>query len=236
MSPLIEYQAKLSALEAALAGSHTIRLTTVVLLAATALLLFILTWLALEHRIPVWNAALPLPIAVALVRRYVKNRSVLSRVHRLQNFYRRGMGRVEHRFAGLGWSGEEFRVPGHPYESDLDLFGTGSLFELLCTARTDMGRARLASYLLETPDIAEAAARQDAVRELSALPELHEQVALLGRFDFRDSSRETFRKAIVATEHRLFVIAFCILRDRTVYRERGGDYFDLLRPERTATA
>lgn len=37
----------------------------------------------------------------------------------------------------------------------------------------------------------------------------------------------------MATAHRLLVIAFCILRDGTAYRELGGDYFDLLRPERT---
>ncbi len=199
MSPLLEYQAKLSALETALASAHTTRLTTLVLLAAAALLLFLLAWLALQHRIPVWNAALPVPIAVALVRRYVKNRSALSRIHRLQNFYRRGMERLEYRFAGRGFSGEEFRVPDHPFESDLNLFGSGSLFQLLCTARTEMGRRQLASNLLETPDLAEARARQDAVRELAARPELREKIALLGKFDFRDSCGETFREWLSKT-------------------------------------
>jgi hypothetical protein len=199
MSPLLEYQAKLSALQTALASAHTIRLTTLALLGATALLLFLLTWLALEHRIPVWNAALPLPIAVAAVRRYVKNRSALSRIHRLRSFYRRGIERIECRFAGGGYSGEEFRVPDHPYESDLNLFGQGSLFELLCTARTEMGRRRLASYLLDTADITESRARQDAVRELSGRSELREEITLLGKFDFRDSSGETFRDWLGAT-------------------------------------
>jgi len=41
------------------------------------------------------------------------------------------------------------------------------------------------------------------------------------------------RKAIVALAHRLLIIAFCILRDGTEYREAGGDYFDRLHPERT---
>ncbi|HWE49812.1 MAG TPA: hypothetical protein VG273_08490 [Bryobacteraceae bacterium] len=192
MSPLLDYQARLSVLETALATAHTVRLTTLFLLGATVLLLFLLTWLALEHRVPLWNAALPLPIAGAAVRRYAKNRSALSRVIRLQNFYRKGIERLEYRFAGMGHSGEEFQVPGHPYESDLNLFGHGSIFELLCTARTQMGRRRLASWLLDTPDLDEAKARQDAVRELSARTALREEIALLGKFEFRDSSEETF--------------------------------------------
>ncbi len=199
MSPLLEYQAKLSAVEAALSSAHTTRLTTLVLLAATALLLFLLAWLALQHRVPVWNAALPVPIAVALVRRYVKNRSALSRIHRLRNFYRRGIERLEYRFAGRGFSGEEFRTPNHPWESDLNLFGSGSLFELLCTARTEIGRRQLASSLLETPDLAVARGRQDAVRELAGQPDLREKIALLGKFVFRDSCAETFREWLSAT-------------------------------------
>ncbi len=38
------------------------------------------------------------------------------------------------------------------------------------------------------------------------------------------------RKAIVATAHHILITAFCILRDHTEYRGRGGNYFDLLAP------
>lgn len=41
------------------------------------------------------------------------------------------------------------------------------------------------------------------------------------------------KKAIVAPAHQLLVLAFYILRDETVYRERGGNYYDQLNPERT---
>ncbi len=55
----------------------------------------------------------------------------------------------------------------------------------------------------------------------------------LAAFFYRKAGKHGIRKAIVATAHRLLVIAFCILRDGTEYRELGSDYFDLLRPERT---
>jgi hypothetical protein len=55
----------------------------------------------------------------------------------------------------------------------------------------------------------------------------------LAAFFYRKAGKHGIRKAIVATAHRLLVIAFCILRERTEYREIGGDYFDQLHPERT---
>lgn len=55
----------------------------------------------------------------------------------------------------------------------------------------------------------------------------------LAAFFYRKAGKHGIRKAIVATAHRILVIAFCLLRDGTVYRELGGDYFDLIHPERT---
>lgn len=52
-------------------------------------------------------------------------------------------------------------------------------------------------------------------------------------FFYRKAGKHGIRKAIVATAHHLLVIAFCILRDGTQYREMGGDYFDRLHPQRT---
>ena len=42
-------------------------------------------------------------------------------------------------WVGKGNQGERFRDPKHLYADDLDLFGRGSIFELLSTARTAAG-------------------------------------------------------------------------------------------------
>jgi hypothetical protein len=55
----------------------------------------------------------------------------------------------------------------------------------------------------------------------------------LRAFFYRKAGKQGIRKAIVATAHRLLLIAFCILRDGTQYRELGDNYFDQLHPERT---
>ena len=77
-------------------------------------------------------------------------------------------------------SGERFRDPHHSYVDDLDLFGRGSLFELLCTCRTRLGEDRLAAWLASpaTPD--EIRARQSAAAELGTAIDLREDLARLG--------------------------------------------------------
>lgn len=188
------YRLLLADLHTGLNHARSVQTGTLWLLAAAMLIHVVLSYLAFGGRAPVWSPPLSAPVTLALARRYGKNRSLWSRLSRLETFYQRGLERLENRFAGRGFSGEEFRVPDHPYESDLNLFGAGSLFELLCTTRTQIGRQRLAGYLLETPDIAETKARQQGVRELSGQTKLREDIALLGKFDFRESSGATFSR------------------------------------------
>jgi hypothetical protein len=95
-------------------------------------------------------------------------------------FYERGLARLEDRWVGTGEPGERFRDDGHVYANDLDLFGRGSLFELLSLARTRTGEEALARWLTSPADASEIQARQDAVEELSPALDLREQLALAG--------------------------------------------------------
>jgi hypothetical protein len=72
------------------------------------------------------------------------------------------------------------------------VFGDGSLFELLCTCRTEIGRRCLANYLLDAPVLEEVKERQAAVQELRSRTDLRERIGLLGEFDFEESKWETF--------------------------------------------
>jgi len=84
------------------------------------------------------------------------------------------------RWIGTGSQGERFKDPKHVYADDLDLFGRGSLFELLSTARTGAGERTLADWLLAPGEREEVVARQDAVTELRPRIELREEIALMG--------------------------------------------------------
>ncbi len=67
--------------------------------------------------------------------------------------------------------GREFLDINHPFSYDLDLFGEGSLFQFLNRTATYSGGRLLAGWLLNPPlSGREIRQRQEAVRELSAMP------------------------------------------------------------------
>ncbi len=92
----------------------------------------------------------------------------------------RALARLEDRWQGQGVTSTAHLPAGHPYAEDLDLFGAGSLFDLLSTARTDAGERRLAAWLLAPAPPPEVQARQDAVRDLAGRDGLREDLAVLG--------------------------------------------------------
>jgi hypothetical protein len=123
---------------------------------------------------------LPLGVFVALVMVHDRVIRLRSETERAIGFYERGLARLEDRWTGLGEMGERFLDPTHLYAADLDLFGPGSLFELLSTARTRMGEATLAAWLLAPAEPDEVRARQQAVNELRPRVDLREDLARLG--------------------------------------------------------
>jgi hypothetical protein len=94
-------------------------------------------------------------------------------------YYERALARIDNRWMGSGEVGTRFQDASHPYSRDLDLFGEGSLFELLCAARTPAGRETLTKWLLAPapPDLVRA--RQAAVVDLRSRLDLREGLAVL---------------------------------------------------------
>ncbi len=126
-----------------------------------------------------WTVPLVLGFAGA-VALHVRARAAVAQARRAERFYERALARAERRFAGTGRAGDEYAPADHPYATQLDLFGSGSLFELLCGARTRSGEQALARFLCEAAAPAEIQARQAAVSELAPLVDWRERVATLG--------------------------------------------------------
>jgi hypothetical protein len=133
-----------------------------------------------EVWIPAWWLLLPLAVFAALVIVHARVAERMERSQRAIQFYERGVARLEGHWSGAGESGERFRNPKHVYAEDLDLFGKGSLFELLSTARTRAGEDTLARWLLAPAARDDVAARHLAVQELQPLLDLREDLAVLG--------------------------------------------------------
>ncbi len=138
-------------------------------------------WLAFAgHWFSAWWLLLPVACFVVLLFRHERVIRDWHRAGRALAFYKGGLARLDNDWRGTGRPGTRFLDESHPYAADLDLFGSGSLFELLCTARTSTGESTLASWLATTAGAEEVVARQQAVAELRPLLDLREELALLG--------------------------------------------------------
>lgn len=132
------------------------------------------------HRLSGWWLLAPLAAFAGLAVLHDRVFSARARLRRAIAFHERALERLEGRFAGTGTPGDAFADPAHPYALDLDLFGRGSLFELLCAARTRPGEERLAAWLLVPASPDELRARQRAVAALAPSLGLREDLAVLG--------------------------------------------------------
>jgi hypothetical protein len=146
----------------------------------------VVAWESLSsHRFAAWWLLAPIVLYTALAIWHEQVLRARARADAAAGFYRRGILRIEDRWQGSGGeTGERFRDAQHPYSEDLDIFGRGSLFELLSTARTPMGEQRLADWL-------RAPAAPKTIRERQQM-----QVELREKTDFRESA------AVIGTELR----------------------------------
>ncbi|MBV8707233.1 MAG: mismatch repair protein [Acidobacteriaceae bacterium] len=132
------------------------------------------------HLVPVWLLLLPALAFIALAAwhsRVMRRRTLADRALR---FYGRALTRLDDRWQGTGNTGDRFADSSHVYSGDLDLFGKGSLFELISNTRTAAGENTLADWLLAPASLEEVLARQSAIKELQNRLDLREDLALLG--------------------------------------------------------
>jgi hypothetical protein len=139
------------------------------------------TALAFPLRAPTFaalGAAAVVFVVLVIVHERLARR--LARARRRVAFLGTAIARTNGDWIGRGDPGDAFADPAHPYAADLDLFGRGSLFERLSTARTHAGQERLASWLKGPSPVAGVRARQAAAAELGPRLDLREDLAVLG--------------------------------------------------------
>ena len=126
---------------------------------------------------PAW-VVVPAVLFGALLIVHAKVLNRVERAQRARLLYERGLARLDGHWAGTGSDGARF-LDDHAYARDLDLFGRGSLFELLNAARTEAGERTLAEWFKQGAAIDEVRARQAAVDELRAMLDFREDIAVL---------------------------------------------------------
>ncbi len=181
MPPSEEYSNRLQARLARLA-THEHRH---ILLGNFRLALFVtavaVAWLALaRHLLSLGWLALPVVLFVLLAAYHARVLQARTLAERAVAVYRNGLARIHDQWSAIGETGDRFNDPHHVYAADLDLFGRGSLFQLLSTCRTRMGEGMLAAWLLSPAPADTVRQRQTAVSDLRDRLDLREDLAVLG--------------------------------------------------------
>ena len=177
-APAAEYEARLAARRASLALADAAYRSTSTARFLTFVAGLVVAWLALDRAVlPAIAILVPVLAFVGLVLRHGRITHERDRCRGAVRYYERGLARLGETWPGTGTTRADF-VPGdHPYAADLDLFGHGSLFDLVCDTRTQTGERLLASWLATPADPATIRARQAAVAELRPRLDLREELA-----------------------------------------------------------
>lgn len=181
LDPHAEYNNRIQKFERMLLRSESLHRQIGNAKLATVVFGLVLAWLSLSrHLFSAYWVLLAVGIYALLAIQHEKVLRRSANARTAVAFYRRGMARMEDRWAGTGETGERFRDSKHPYSDDLDLFGKGCLFELLSTARLPMGENTLAQWLRFPSPIPVVLVRQQLIVELRESLDLRETLALIG--------------------------------------------------------
>lgn len=137
-------------------------------------------WGAWDGVVPGATITIPIIGFIALVFVHEREHQRIDRARRGVAHYDDGLARLDGTWVGRGNARTDLVAADHPYARDLDLFGRGSIFELLCTARTAAGEQTLAAWLSSPADLHALAERRAAVEELAPSVVLREELASLG--------------------------------------------------------
>ncbi|HLY91925.1 MAG TPA: mismatch repair protein [Candidatus Angelobacter sp.] len=177
---LAEYQTRLEQHESTAAQLNRRHLFLGNVQIALFLAILLLAWFSRASWVCLYLLLGAVVVFIALSVVHRRAMRGMTRARRAAAVYIRGIARIEDRWAGSGDTGEEFKDPLHPYADDLDILGQGSLFQLLSTARTRMGKQRLANWLLAPASIQEIEERKAALVELKQKVALREDLLVAG--------------------------------------------------------
>jgi hypothetical protein len=186
-SPRSVYETRRAERHAALARWSRYELAVSISRLVVAVAVLVAAWLSIQSRLfsPLWCLpGIAIFLGLLVVHERVLRRR--GRCSRAVELYARGLRRLDGAWVGMGDDGERYVSPesaggGHLYAADLDLFGRGSLFELLCEARTRAGAGTLAAWLLAPAGAEEVRRRQSAVADLAGRLGLREELSTLGQ-------------------------------------------------------
>ena len=130
-----------------------------------------------------WVLAGDIVAFLGLVAMHARVHEAKERASAALRFHLRGLARLDHKWDALSSTSARFQAADHPFTGDLDIFGHGSLMQLVDATETRFGEERLAKLLSQEGPGAwpeDVLARQEAVRDLAGRPGFREALATSG--------------------------------------------------------
>ena len=130
-----------------------------------------------------WALGADVAAFLAMVVVHARVHDARERASAALRFHQRGLSRLDHAWDALPSTSQRFQSADHPFASDLDVFGHGSVMQLVDATETRFGEERLAKLLsLEDPGAwpDDVAARQQAVRDVAGRAAFREALATAG--------------------------------------------------------
>jgi hypothetical protein len=136
-----------------------------------------------------WWAAAGFLVGFVLLARWHERVFRAERRARLMvELNQRGLARQAGQWRLFPGKGDRFADASHLYTPDLDVFGQGSLFQLLDETATRGGEEKLAGWLSSPASRQDATLRQGAVRELAPLVDFRNELGVEGRLAMKDKA------------------------------------------------
>jgi len=214
------YSSRVFDLQADLNAAQSVRMRSLLLLIGCVCIAALVIGVALTHNsiLLVWSTA-PFLAGCDALRRYIRSGEQWRQIEKRRDYFERGIRRLTGAWQEDGRTGEEFAREKHLYQHDLNVIGNNSLFELLCTTRSELGAEKLADYLLEPTSLDESRLRQEAVSELRDKAHLREEMDLLGDYRSEDVGYSHFEEWLelppiissLAIRRSLLFLSACVL-------------------------
>ncbi|MBL8810229.1 MAG: hypothetical protein JNM43_08635 [Planctomycetaceae bacterium] len=178
-SPLEAYESRLSEVRAEISelvqrDNRFVRIRTAIFIAAVGLGILCI---GESDLVSWWWMSVPVAAFLTLLPFHQRCVGRLTRARSLQAFHESRIARLHRVFGNDVADGKEFLTETHPWAQDLDVFGPGSLFQLLNECRTQPGRRYLASWMTTVPDAETIRVRQARTQGLRDSLPLRESLA-----------------------------------------------------------
>src|SRR5215469_3573326 len=143
------------------ASTYTQLLIVLALLACIALYQSVFA----KRRPVLWAAIVVVPAGAWILKQRHRFHRRSVQLCSVVDYYDEGFARLTREWDDLD-DGKQFIEEDHFYSQDFDLFGRGSLYQLLCSAQTQVGRDTLAQWMKAPAALDEIRSRQEAISEL----------------------------------------------------------------------